>query len=276
MRSTESSTRGRRSAEVRHGVITRMGVVVAAGILVMWAGTALAFERYNDGCYLCHGAFTDSTSPKGTVFPSGGKHTMHRSSSYMDTECNLCHTTGDDHNPYTGSSNGTAFNPGVGCTGCHGRDYGGTVGNSGVGLRLHHINADVTICSICHTSDPEPLPENVAPTYYGTPDTNADDPCNMPPDYLEHWSLSDTSSLDNDGDLDYDQDDSDCGGLVGDLNCDGSVDFFDIDAFVLAVTDPPGYAAAYPDCDLMLADCNGDDSVDFFDIDCFVALVVGS
>ncbi len=62
---------------------------------------------------------------------------------------------------------------------------------------------------------------------------------------------------------------------LGDLNCDGDVDFFDIDAFVLAVTDPAAYSALYPDCDLMLADINGDGLVNFFDIDGFVALIVG-
>ncbi len=64
-------------------------------------------------------------------------------------------------------------------------------------------------------------------------------------------------------------------GEIGDLNCDGTVDFFDIDAFVLALTDPDGYAVAYPDCDILLADCNGDGVVDFFDIDSFVALLTG-
>ncbi len=63
--------------------------------------------------------------------------------------------------------------------------------------------------------------------------------------------------------------------LAGDLNCDGNVDFFDIDPFVLAITDPAGYEASYPDCDIMLADCNGDGVVDFFDIDAFVLLVTG-
>ena len=63
--------------------------------------------------------------------------------------------------------------------------------------------------------------------------------------------------------------------LVGDLNCDGSVDFFDINAFVLAVTNPAEYEAAYPDCDIVLADINGDGEVNFFDIDPFVALVTG-
>ena len=61
----------------------------------------------------------------------------------------------------------------------------------------------------------------------------------------------------------------------GDMNCDGSVDFFDIDGFVLAVTDPAAYEAAYPDCELLNADCNGDGEVNFFDIDPFVELVTG-
>ena len=61
---------------------------------------------------------------------------------------------------------------------------------------------------------------------------------------------------------------------VGDMNCDGSVDFFDIDGFVLAVTDPAAYEAAFPDCEIMNADCNGDGAVDFFDIDPFVELIV--
>ena len=64
------------------------------------------------------------------------------------------------------------------------------------------------------------------------------------------------------------------GGMsIGDLNCDGNVNFFDIDPFVLAMLDPDEYAAMYPDCDILLADCNGDGLVSFFDIDCFVALI---
>ena len=62
---------------------------------------------------------------------------------------------------------------------------------------------------------------------------------------------------------------------LGDLNCDGAVNAFDIDPFVLALTDPAGYAAAWPDCDIMLADCNGDGVVNAFDIDPFVELLTG-
>ena len=63
--------------------------------------------------------------------------------------------------------------------------------------------------------------------------------------------------------------------LLGDCNCDGSVDFFDIDPFVLAITNPVLYVLTYPDCSINTADCNEDGSVDFFDIDPFVALITG-
>lgn len=62
---------------------------------------------------------------------------------------------------------------------------------------------------------------------------------------------------------------------TGDLNCDGSVNNFDIDAFVLALTDSEAYAAQYPDCSIQNADANGDGLVNNFDIDPFVALLSG-
>jgi hypothetical protein len=33
---------------------------------------------------------------------------------------------------------------------------------------------------------------------------------------------------------------------TGDVNCDGAINAFDIDPFVLALTDPVAYAAEYP------------------------------
>ena len=62
---------------------------------------------------------------------------------------------------------------------------------------------------------------------------------------------------------------------VGDLNCDGVLNAFDIDPFVLALTAPSQYVILYPECDLMLADINGDGFVDAFDIDPFVELLTG-
>jgi hypothetical protein len=58
--------------------------------------------------------------------------------------------------------------------------------------------------------------------------------------------------------------------LHGDVNCDGSVNFFDIDPFLLALFDPSGYQVAFPGCPLANADCNSDSGVNFFDIDPFL------
>ena len=62
-------------------------------------------------------------------------------------------------------------------------------------------------------------------------------------------------------------------GIRGDLNCDGRVDFGDINPFVLALSDPAGYARQYPECDIMNGDINDDGRVDFGDINPFVALL---
>lgn len=59
----------------------------------------------------------------------------------------------------------------------------------------------------------------------------------------------------------------------GDTNCDGMINFFDIDPFILAVLDPAGYAAAFPGCRLGNANANGDGAVDLFDVDAFVTLL---
>jgi hypothetical protein len=62
---------------------------------------------------------------------------------------------------------------------------------------------------------------------------------------------------------------------AGDLNCNGGVDFFDIDPFVLCLFDPAAYAVANPECDMYLADMNTNGQVDFFDIDPFLVALFG-
>jgi hypothetical protein len=59
----------------------------------------------------------------------------------------------------------------------------------------------------------------------------------------------------------------------GDLNCDGRVDFDDIDPFVAALSGPTVYTATYPACPQQNGDCNGDGEINFDDIDTFVALL---
>lgn len=63
--------------------------------------------------------------------------------------------------------------------------------------------------------------------------------------------------------------------LPGDMNCDGFVNNFDIDPFVLTLTSPESYAQQYPDCSAHFADTNGDGQVNNFDIDAFVGILTG-
>jgi hypothetical protein len=63
--------------------------------------------------------------------------------------------------------------------------------------------------------------------------------------------------------------------LKGDLNCDGVVDFADVDPFVQALVDPAAYATAYPNCLAFNADCNGDGKLDFADISALVSILSG-
>lgn len=68
---------------------------------------------------------------------------------------------------------------------------------------------------------------------------------------------------------------SDCvlAAIPGDLNCDGLVNNFDIDPFVMAIGDIDEYFASFPGCRPANADVNGDGCVNNFDIDPFVVCV---
>ena len=62
---------------------------------------------------------------------------------------------------------------------------------------------------------------------------------------------------------------------TGDMNCDGTVNNFDIDAFICAMANGQAhYDLVYPDCNFFNADIEGDGSVSNFDIDPFIALLV--
>lgn len=62
-------------------------------------------------------------------------------------------------------------------------------------------------------------------------------------------------------------------GVLGDMNCDESVNGADIDPFFMAVGDPPSYLAAYPNCNINHADVNGDGIVNGADIVMFLECV---
>ena len=63
--------------------------------------------------------------------------------------------------------------------------------------------------------------------------------------------------------------------MPGDMNCDGFVTVGDIAGFVLALTNPAGYLAAYPMCNILNGDVNGDMFVTVGDIGPFVGLITG-
>lgn len=63
------------------------------------------------------------------------------------------------------------------------------------------------------------------------------------------------------------------GGCPGDVNCDGVVNFADIDPFVAALGAPCGDGWPNLSCPWFTADADGDGGVDFSDIDPFVARI---
>lgn len=65
------------------------------------------------------------------------------------------------------------------------------------------------------------------------------------------------------------------GPLKGDMNCDGVLDFFDIDLFVTAVLAGDGQADPLPAAQMARADMDNDGAVRFFDIDPFVTALLG-
>jgi hypothetical protein len=61
-----------------------------------------------------------------------------------------------------------------------------------------------------------------------------------------------------------------CEILRGDLNCDGTVNFTDINSFVLMLSDPAAWQLEYPACLLANGDLNDDGSANFRDINPFI------
>ncbi len=62
--------------------------------------------------------------------------------------------------------------------------------------------------------------------------------------------------------------------IRGDLNCDGLVNFDDVDGFALAVSNPEGYWQRNPDCTREMADIDEDGVVGFTDINPFIDLLL--
>lgn len=186
---------------------------VALLCVALWAPHAQAYPAYDDGagngCVQCHPGFQGG---------GPGLHSNHRNQfglTSVPDGCNACHPSGPGSTPVLTYSSGPGG--GLGCVGCHGRDYGETSPNSGnpkatgYGLRQHHVNNSVPGCPGCHVAGslghPNPLPailpESVAPPYYGVVTSALTNPCDSAEEDLPFDG--DSVGLDNDGNglIDY-------------------------------------------------------------------------
>lgn len=200
------------------GVGRRWVLYFTAALVALLAApdTGRAFPEYNDGggtgCVSCHPGFTGG--------PGAALHNQHVNT-LGPTTCNLCHPSGGGTKPVLTYHSGPGG--GLGCAGCHGRDYGETSPLSGqpkssaYGLRQHHANNGEASCNGCHVGGslghPNPLPtifpENVLPIYYNALYSNLTDSCSSAQEDMAFDV--DTVGLDNDGDGDADYpDDLDC------------------------------------------------------------------
>jgi hypothetical protein len=150
-------------------------VFLFAVLIAVFGFQARSADAYpNAGtCATCH-----TFGSSGSTFHQG-----HLNMGLPDS-CLTCHNTAPGDNPDTAN-----------CAICH----------FAPGLPLHHDNAGVGAnCVSCHEGTP--VPENTPVPGYATLTAATLDPCNG----SEERFTSFTISLDNDGDLLYDGDDTDC------------------------------------------------------------------
>ena len=72
---------------------------------------------------------------------------------------------------------------------------------------------------------------------------------------------------------------NECPPCIGDLNCDGTINFGDINPFVLHLSNYPQWQLIFPNCPGENGDINGDGIYgqgSFHDINPFVALLCGT
>ncbi|MFH1747211.1 MAG: dockerin type I domain-containing protein [Planctomycetota bacterium] len=102
---------------------------------------------------------------------------------------------------------------------------------------------------------------------------DTEDPFNPPADpYDDQTDIDGQSRVINDR-IDIGADEFGVPFIYGDMNCDGNVDSYDIDPFILAVSSKEGYEQQYPNCRWLNGDVNGDGEVNSYDIVPFIDLL---
>jgi hypothetical protein len=130
--------------------------LIALLLTALWAPGAQGYQYYDvpgvpdgdpdNGCVECHEGTMPNQGFRGGP-PNANLHEQHKNE-FGITTCNVCHPMGGGSTPVAtySSDNGS----GLGCAGCHGRDYGETSPNSmapkatGYGLRQYHANIGIT------------------------------------------------------------------------------------------------------------------------------------
>jgi hypothetical protein len=202
----------------RQGILT-LFTSVSAVLFVFFSSTALAFPTY-EGCKECHQGFRDN--PHISLFDetNWGDDLMDPHVSFVGGNCDACHKSGPRGEVYLNFSIDDSLS--TSCLGCHGREEdvtGNCTGLSsslggvdvgcggGAGLRKYHdLKIGPNTCTSCHSNDPTPIAESVAPYNYGRTGVVMQDSCNS--DGTE--SQFGTTGLDNDGDGQRDGNDSNC------------------------------------------------------------------
>lgn len=62
--------------------------------------------------------------------------------------------------------------------------------------------------------------------------------------------------------------------IPGDMNCDSTLDYLDVEPFTLVLLDPDAYMASFPTCDETNADINNDGFIDGLDVGPFIDLLL--
>jgi hypothetical protein len=196
-------------------------ISIASAIAVLFvfiSSVVFAFPVYDD-CADCHGGFRENGHTSLHDEVNWNTSLMDGHKTFLGDNCDACH--GSKKTPvYLNSSiDGTLSKS---CLGCHGRDQdvtdsctgmSGDLGGieaecgSGTGLRrIHEAHPEGGNCSDCHTADPTPVGEHIAPYNYGRTGVVIQNSCDA--DGTE--SRFGATGLDNDGDGQRDDNDIDC------------------------------------------------------------------
>ena len=188
---------------------------MSALLFVLFSSIVFAYPDY-DGCKDCHGDFEEDNYVSLNDGANWNQSLMDAHETFVGDTCDACHKADGRGEVYLNfSRDGTLSKS---CVGCHGRQEdvnGSCVGGSGTqvecgagtGLRMvHDLQIGSGTCNSCHSGDPAAVGEQINPFYYGLSGIVMKDSCDA--DGTESGFGS--NGLDNDGDGQWDADDSDC------------------------------------------------------------------